>query len=119
MQEQQREKRALARAAECQELPVVGHLQRSQDSKIHCAAPLSDCLAVPRILARIDHRRSKRRTMMRPLLAAAGLCAALSLVLASASLAGQPVTQPLNPPPPSFETCKATGDGFVCQGAIA
>jgi len=56
---------------------------------------------------------------MRRLLAAAGVSAALTLVLASASLAGQPVTQALNPPPPSFETCKATGSGFICLGSIA
>ena len=34
---------------------------------------------------------------------------AVTLVLAPASVAGQPVTQPLNPPPPSLETCKAAG----------
>jgi hypothetical protein len=56
---------------------------------------------------------------MRPLLSAAGFCAALALALASASLAGQPVNQPLNPPPPSFETCKAVGNGTICQGSIA
>ena len=48
----------------------------------------------------------------------AGLLGFLALlVIAPASLAGQPVTQPLNPPPPSFETCKATGTQTICQGA--
>ena len=56
---------------------------------------------------------------MRMLLTVTGLCAGLTLALASASRAGQPVTQALNPPPPSFETCKATGNGVICQGTIA
>jgi hypothetical protein len=56
---------------------------------------------------------------MRPLLSAAGVCAMLALALASASLAGQPVTQALNPPPPSFETCKAIGAGTICAGTIS
>jgi hypothetical protein len=34
-----------------------------------------------------------------------------------ASLAAQQATQTLNPPPPSFETCKAVGGGTICQGA--
>ena len=41
---------------------------------------------------------------------------ALTLVPAAA-FAGQPVTQTLTPPPPSFETCKATGTGTLCQGS--
>jgi len=36
--------------------------------------------------------------------------------MASVALAGQPVTQTLNPPPPPYETCKAVGDGTICQG---
>jgi len=48
---------------------------------------------------------------------AATCSVAVALVLAQAGLAGQPVTQPLNPPPPSFETCKATGTQTICQGA--
>jgi hypothetical protein len=56
---------------------------------------------------------------MRALLTATGICAALALALASASFAGQPVTQTLNPPPPPFETCKALGDGTICQGTLA
>jgi len=48
----------------------------------------------------------------------AGLVGFLAmLVIAPISLAGQPVTQPLNPAPPSFETCKATGTQTICQGA--
>jgi hypothetical protein len=53
---------------------------------------------------------------MRKLLVVAGLCAAGTLVLATSGLAGQPVTQTLNPPPPAYETCKAVGDGTICQG---
>jgi len=56
---------------------------------------------------------------MRPFLIIASTCAAGALILASASLAGQPVTQTLNPPPPPFENCKALGDGTICQGTIA
>jgi hypothetical protein len=57
--------------------------------------------------------------MMKPLagtMVAAALLAALMLV--PASLAGQPVTQTLNPPPPPFETCKTVGNGTICQGTI-
>lgn len=36
---------------------------------------------------------------------------------AGTAFAGQPVTQTLNPPPPSFETCKTVGNGFICDGA--
>lgn len=49
------------------------------------------------------------------IIVACGVTAALGL--APAGLAGQPATQPLNPPPPSFETCKATGTQTICQGA--
>jgi hypothetical protein len=38
------------------------------------------------------------------------------LALVPAGLAGQPVTQTLNPPPPSYETCKAIGSGTICEG---
>jgi hypothetical protein len=38
------------------------------------------------------------------------------LVAPAAALAGQPVTQALNPPPPAFYTCMAVGDGTICQG---
>lgn len=55
---------------------------------------------------------------MRKLIAYFGLCGFFAVfVFAPASLAGQPVTQSLNPPPPSFLTCKAVGGGTICQGA--
>src|SRR6266516_6797459 len=40
------------------------------------------------------------------------------LALVPAGFAGQPATQTLNPPPPSFETCKAVGSGTICQGMV-
>jgi hypothetical protein len=39
------------------------------------------------------------------------------LMLAPAARAGQPVTQTLNPPAPSFEPCKAVGNGTICFGS--
>ncbi len=39
------------------------------------------------------------------------------LMPATSVSAGQPVTQALNPPPPSFETCMAVGSGTICDGA--
>jgi hypothetical protein len=42
---------------------------------------------------------------------------AACLVIAPAALAGQPVTVPLNPAPPSFETCMTVGNGITCQGS--
>jgi len=36
---------------------------------------------------------------------------------ARTAFAGQPVTQTLNPPPPSFETCKTVGKRVICDGA--
>jgi hypothetical protein len=53
---------------------------------------------------------------MRPVLFAFGLCAAGALVLVSAGFAGQPVTQTLNPPAPSYYTCKTVGEGTICEG---
>jgi hypothetical protein len=45
---------------------------------------------------------------------------ALALLLGTpAALAGQPVTVVLMPPPPSFESCKAVGNGTICEGSIA
>jgi hypothetical protein len=38
------------------------------------------------------------------------------LTMAPVARAGQPVTQILNPPPPTFETCKAVGNGTICAG---
>jgi hypothetical protein len=40
------------------------------------------------------------------------------LMLVPSAFAGQPVTQTLTPPPPSYESCKAVGTGTICQGAI-
>jgi len=37
----------------------------------------------------------------------------------TSALAGQPVAQALNPPPPSFYTCKAVGNGTICDGALS
>ena len=51
-----------------------------------------------------------------PAIIAGGL-AAFTLASAAPAAAGQPVTQPLTPPPPSFETCKTVGNGFICEGA--
>ena len=53
---------------------------------------------------------------MRLFLLISSACTAGALIVASAGHAGQPVTQTLNPPPPSYETCKAIGDGTICQG---
>jgi hypothetical protein len=36
-----------------------------------------------------------------------------------ASFAAQTVTQALNPPPPSFETCMAVGGGTICRGVLS
>ena len=55
---------------------------------------------------------------MRSILVLAAVCGA-ALAAASSGLAGQPVNQPLTPPPPAFETCKAVGDGTLCEGSIA
>ena len=42
----------------------------------------------------------------------------LLALVASAFVAVHPATaQSLNPPPPSFETCKTVGNGTICQGS--
>ena len=51
-----------------------------------------------------------------PAIIATGL-ATFTLASAGPAAAGQPVTQTLTPPPPSFETCKTVGNGFICEGA--
>ena len=51
-----------------------------------------------------------------PAIIAGGLTA-FTLASAAPAAAGQPVTQPLTPPQPSFETCKTVGTGFICEGA--
>jgi hypothetical protein len=48
--------------------------------------------------------------LIKPALVAAALG---SLALAPTTLAGQPTTADLNPPPPSFYTCMATGDAAI------
>src|SRR3954465_15847636 len=53
---------------------------------------------------------------MRRFIVLSSICVAGGLVLVSAALAGQPVTQTLNPPPPPWQTCKAVGDGTICEG---
>ena len=53
---------------------------------------------------------------MRPILIVSAACAAGALILVSSGLAGQPVTQTLNPPPPPWQTCKAVGGGTICEG---
>ena len=51
---------------------------------------------------------------MRKTLLLVPLIAAMAL-LPGAGLAGQPVTQTLNPPPPPDFTCTAVGGGTICQ----
>lgn len=41
----------------------------------------------------------------------------LALVASAFVAAHSAKAQSLNPPPPSFETCKAVGNGTICQGA--
>jgi hypothetical protein len=41
---------------------------------------------------------------------------ALMMALPASASAARPVTQTLNPPPPAFETCTATGSGAFCFG---
>ena len=55
---------------------------------------------------------------MRTLVVLAAACAT-ALAAAAGGHAGQPVTQTLVPPPPPFETCKALGNGTLCEGSIA
>jgi hypothetical protein len=46
-----------------------------------------------------------------------GLAMIAILSLSPVAHAGQPVTQTLNPPPPSFEACKSVGSGTICFGS--
>jgi hypothetical protein len=41
------------------------------------------------------------------------------LALVPSAFGGQPVTQTLTPPPPSFYTCMAVGSGTICHGTIS
>jgi len=65
---------------------------------------------------RIPRRRAIIGLISSPAIIAAGL-ATFTLVSASPAAAGQPVTQTLTPPPPSFETCNTVGNGVICEGA--
>jgi hypothetical protein len=47
----------------------------------------------------------------------AGSIAMFALASAGPAAASQPVTLTLTPPPPSFEACKAVGNGSICDGA--
>ena len=58
-------------------------------------------------------------TYKRLLIASAGIATVAAALFASAALAGQPVTQTLDPPPPPWDTCKAAGDGAICQGGFS
>jgi hypothetical protein len=53
---------------------------------------------------------------MRASLTIATLGAGGALLWAAASPAAPPVTQTLNPPAPSYYTCKTTGGGTICEG---
>jgi len=56
--------------------------------------------------------------MKKTVLAIAATCgAAIALGFTSAAWAGQPVTVPLTPPPPSFESCMTVGNGITCEGS--
>jgi hypothetical protein len=52
------------------------------------------------------------------LVALSGLAAVVAALTASVAFAGQPVTQTLDPPPPPWDTCKATGEGAICSGGF-
>jgi len=53
---------------------------------------------------------------VRLLVSLTGACVAGALAFAAAGLADQPVPQSLNPPPPPWQTCKAVGEGTICEG---
>jgi hypothetical protein len=59
---------------------------------------------------------TEKGCIVRLFLSLTGACGAGVLVFATAGLAGQPVTQTLNPPPPSYYTCNAVGAGTICTG---
>ena len=40
-----------------------------------------------------------------------------AMICVPSTFGGQPATQTLTPPPPSFETCKAVGGGTICSGS--
>jgi hypothetical protein len=53
---------------------------------------------------------------MRAVLVLSGLCVTGALIAVTPGLAGQPVTQTLNPPVPPYYSCKAVGNGTICTG---
>lgn len=62
------------------------------------------------------HRRLPLRFVARTLIVA--VFGTLFVLSAPAAHAGQPVDpSTLNPPPPSFEDCRTTGNGVICQGS--
>lgn len=66
---------------------------------------------------RIPRFRTIIRFSSGPAIIAASLATFTFASADPAAAAGQPVTQALTPPPPSFETCKTVGNGFICEGA--
>jgi hypothetical protein len=59
----------------------------------------------------------RKEHAVRPFLILSSVCIAGALVLVSAGLAGQPVSQTLNPPAPSYYTCNTVGSGTICEGS--
>src|SRR5688572_27460042 len=53
---------------------------------------------------------------IKPALVAAGTIGALALALVPAAQAAPPAPEKLDPPPPSFLTCKPLGAGTICSG---
>jgi hypothetical protein len=47
---------------------------------------------------------------------AVSMSALLALATATSALAAPPTSPTLNPPPPAFLTCRATGEGTICSG---
>src|SRR5689334_25416595 len=42
--------------------------------------------------------------------------AGITLLSSAAVFADPPILPPLNPPPPAFLTCRAVGNGAICEG---
>ena len=60
--------------------------------------------------------RPTRRTRIVRLLFAVSVSAWLAVVTAASTLAAPPTLPTLNPPPPAWLTCMATGGGAICSG---
>jgi len=60
--------------------------------------------------------RPPRMTRVVRLLFAVSVSAWLAVVTAASTLAAPPTLPTLNPPPPDFLTCMATGGGAICSG---